>query len=95
MPNDQTNEQVQALREYLRQPENRVTAQDPISRHQEAMQGIWERALTLTNGDAYQALIVAREAVRSTQQPGESREQYLRRLIEQTKEISLRRYRNL
>lgn len=72
--------QIEALREFLRQPENRVTKTDPVSRHHDAMKSIWEQGLKLAEGDPKQALEICEEAVRSSQQPGESRQQYIRRL---------------
>jgi hypothetical protein len=71
---------IWALREYLRAPENRVTASDPPQRHYEALERIWAESLRIADGDRQQALIIAREAVRSTQQPGESRADHLARL---------------
>lgn len=71
---------VATLRKFLRAPENRVAASDPPERHYEALERIWAQSLRLADGDRQQALIFATEAVRSTQQPGESRAEYLARL---------------
>src|SRR5262245_46372735 len=70
---------IQNLRSFLRQPENRVTPHDPISRHQEVLKSIWHHALTLSDHVPLEALKICTEALRSTQQPGESREDYARR----------------
>jgi hypothetical protein len=63
---------TEALRDYLRQPENRTTATDGQSLHKAAMSNIWDRALTLTYNDPLAALTVALGAVRCGPQRGET-----------------------
>jgi hypothetical protein len=63
---------TEALRDYLRRPENRTTATDKQSRHKAAMSNIWDRALTLTHDDPLAALTVALGAVRCGPQRGET-----------------------
>jgi hypothetical protein len=71
---------TEALRDYLRQPENRTTARDGQSLHKAAMSNIWDRALTLTHDDPMAALTVAMEAVKSGRQHGETKAEYVQRL---------------
>jgi hypothetical protein len=76
---DRTRE-IEALRAYLRAPEHRVGGKDSTYVHRAALRAIWEEALHLTGGRIGEALHVCSIAVRSGQQPGESRADYLRRL---------------
>lgn len=79
-PNDQSQQPISMLREYLRQPPNKITSADPVPDHRNTMSAIWQQALDLTGGNPQVALNVATEATRSSQQPGESRDEYLARL---------------
>jgi hypothetical protein len=71
---------ITALREYLRDPDNRRTSADEPMLHYMALDRLWEKSLQLAEGNMLLALVLAQEAVRSAQQSGESRTEYLARL---------------
>jgi hypothetical protein len=71
---------VDQVRDYLRQPEHRTTPEQSMAEHQRALDGIWNASLSASGGDVREALAVAKDAVRSTQQPGETHDQYTARL---------------
>lgn len=72
--------QVEAVRDYLRQAENLVSAHDPQWRHREALVGIWHKALEVTSGEPLQAIKAAMDAVKSDRQPGETQAEHGHRL---------------
>lgn len=71
---------IELLREYLRQPQHWTTPAMSQGDHQKALAGIWQRGLALANGDRYEALKICEEAVKSSQQPGETAQEYHNRL---------------
>jgi hypothetical protein len=74
------SDRVELLRDYLRQPENRVGKEHSAAEHQNALSGIWAEAMRLSNGDVYTALEISLEAVKSGQQPNETHAEYMARL---------------
>jgi hypothetical protein len=72
--------EVEQVRDYLRDPHNSISSSDSVSKHQESLKNIWEKSLDVAKGNPGDALSIAKDAVRSTQQPGETKQEYTDRL---------------
>ena len=75
MTNSSHQVEAEAFREYLRLPQNKITPQDPVSRHHEAIKMIWEYGLNLAHGNPLLALELCKDAVKGDPQPGEVNKQ--------------------
>lgn len=80
MANTRKRKVVEALRRFLRDPNNWVTRDDAPAVHRQKLANLWSYALDLTGHDIAAALAAARDATMSGQQPGETRAAYTQRL---------------
>lgn len=67
---------IRQLRATLADPANAISPTDSIGRHREALANVWNRAVSLANGDPRKALEYSKEALRSGKQPYETDAEY-------------------
>jgi hypothetical protein len=65
--------QIEALREWLRDPENEIGSGAPTAVHRQQLEDIWHEALDIARGDIPEALSIAAIATDTDVAPGESR----------------------